>query len=75
MLSEIEKIGMVHLYTLGFRGDDLISFKLLLNNPSRIATAQELEGFNQKLTVAQAAIGANFFSRQYISKNIFGYVY
>lgn len=72
MLSEIEKIGMVHLYTLGFRGDDLISFKLLLNNPSRIATAQELEGFNQKLTVAQAAIGANFFSRQYISKNIFG---
>lgn len=72
MLSEMEKIGMVHLYTLGFRGDDLISFKLLLNNPSRIAMAQELEGFNQKLTVAQAALSANFFSRQYISKNIFG---
>jgi len=72
MLTELEKIGMVHLYTLGFRGDDLISFKLSLNNPSRIAMAQELEGFSQKLDVASKAMGANFFSRQYVSKNIFG---
>jgi len=73
MLSEMEKIGMVHLYTLGFRGDDIISFKLSLNNPSRIAMAQELEGLNQKLTIAQAATSQNFFSRQWISKNIFGF--
>jgi hypothetical protein len=72
MLSEMEKIGIVHLYTLGFRGDDLISFKLSLNNPSRIAMMQELEGLNQKLDVATKALGANFFSRQYVSKNIFG---
>jgi hypothetical protein len=72
MLTEIEKIGMIHLYTLGFRGDDLISFSLGLNNPSRIALAQELEGFSQKLDVASKAMTANFFSRQYVSKNIFG---
>jgi len=72
MLSEMEKIGIVHLYTLGFRGDDLISFKISLNNPSRIAMMQELEGLNQKLDVASKALGANFFSRQYVSKNIFG---
>ena len=72
MLSEMEKIGIVHLYTLGFRGDDLISFKLTLNNPSRIAQMQELEGLSQKLDVASKALGANFFSRQYVSKNIFG---
>ena len=40
VLSEIEKIGIVHLYTLGFRGDDLVSFKLSLNNPSKIAELQ-----------------------------------
>ena len=34
MLSEVEKIGIVHLYTLGFRGDDLISFKLSLKRPT-----------------------------------------
>lgn len=72
MLSEMEKIGIVHLYTLGFRGDDLISFKLSLNNPSRIAMMQELEGLSQKLDVASKALSANFFSRQYVSEKIFG---
>ena len=26
IISELEKIGIIHLYTLGFRGDDLLSF-------------------------------------------------
>jgi len=73
MLTEMEKIGMVHLYTLGFRGDDLTSFKLSLNNPSKIAQMQELEGLKSKLDVAASATGQNFFSRQWISKNIFGF--
>ena len=32
VIAELEKIGIIHLFTLGFRGDDLISFKLQLNN-------------------------------------------
>ena len=36
IVSELEKIGIIHLYTLGFRGDDLLSFSLALNNPSKI---------------------------------------
>ena len=43
VISELEKIGIVHLYTLGFKGDDLVSFRLRLNNPSKIAELQELE--------------------------------
>ena len=73
MLSEMEKIGIVHLYTLGFRGDDLISFKLVLNNPSRIAMMQELEGLRTKIDVASSANSLGFFSRQYISEKIFGF--
>ena len=34
IIAELEKIGIIHLYTLGFRGDDLLSFSLALNNPS-----------------------------------------
>ena len=34
VVTELEKIGIVHLYTLGYRGEDLISFDLTLNNPS-----------------------------------------
>ena len=56
ILTELEKVGIVHLYTLGFRGDDIISFKLSLNNPSRIAMMQELEGLNTKLEIGRAHV-------------------
>ena len=26
IISELTKIGIIHLYTLGFRGDDLLAF-------------------------------------------------
>ena len=70
VISEIEKIGIVHLYTLGYRGDDLVSFKLHLNNPSRIAELQELEHWRTKFDVAGAAT-EGFFSKRWIAKNIF----
>ena len=70
-LSEISKIGIIHLYTLGFRGDDLVSFTLSLNNPSKIAELQELEHWRTKFDVAQGATDA-FFSKRWIAANIFG---
>ena len=39
----MEKIGIIHLYTLGYRDEDLVSFTCSLNNPSKIAEMQELE--------------------------------
>jgi len=70
VIAEMEKIGIVHLYTLGFRGDDLVSFKLRLNNPSKIAELQDLEEWKTKFEIAGGAT-ENFFSRRWISKNIF----
>ena len=70
VISELEKIGIVHLYTLGFRGDDLINFKLFLNNPSKIAELQELEHWDKKFSVAGAAT-EGFFSRRWISEHLF----
>ena len=43
VIAELEKIGIIHLFTLGFKGDDLLSFSLKLNNPSKIAELQEIE--------------------------------
>jgi len=70
VISELEKIGIVHLYTLGFRGDDLLSFKLTLNNPSRIAELQELEHWRTKFEVAGAAT-EGFFSRRWVAQHLF----
>ncbi|MAL59499.1 MAG: hypothetical protein CMC14_05565, partial [Flavobacteriaceae bacterium] len=52
VIAELEKIGIIHLYTLGFRDDDLLSFKLFLNNPSKIAELQELEHWDKRFAVA-----------------------
>jgi hypothetical protein len=70
VITELEKIGIVHLYTLGFRGDDLVSFKLKLNNPSKIAEMQELEHWKIKFDIAGGAT-ENFFSRRWIAQNLF----
>lgn len=71
VISELEKIGVIHLYVLGYKGDDLISHKLYLNNPSRIAELQELEYWKTKFDVASSATD-NFFSKRWIAKNLFG---
>ena len=69
-VSELEKIGIIHLYVLGYRGDDLISFDLSLNNPSKIAELQELEHWKQKFDAAGSAT-EGFFSRRWVYKHMF----
>jgi len=69
ILPELEKAGIIHLYTLGFRGDDLVSFKLQLNNPSKLAELQELEHMRTKFEVANAAV-EGYYSRRWIADNI-----
>jgi hypothetical protein len=71
VISELEKIGIIHLFTLGFRGDDLLSFKLALNNPSKIAELQELEHWDKKFSVAANAT-EGFFSKRWIAEHMFG---
>ena len=71
VIAELEKIGIIHLYTLGYRGEDILSFDLILNNPSKLAQIQELEFIKQKFEVAGAAQDT-MFSRRWIAENIFG---
>ena len=70
VVSELEKICLVHLYVLGYRGEDLLSFKLKLNNPSKIAELQELEHWEKKFSVASAAT-EGYVSRRWIATRLF----
>ena len=71
LISELEKVGIVHLYTMGYRDDDLLNFKLSLNNPSKIAEMQELEHWKTKFDIAGAAT-EGYFSRRWVSENLLG---
>jgi hypothetical protein len=70
VIAELEKMCIIHLYTLGFRGDDLLGFKIALNNPSKIAELQELEHLRTKFDIAGSATDG-FFSKHWVYKHIF----
>ena len=70
VVAELEKIGVIHLFTLGYRGNDLVSFKLYLNNPSKLAEMQELEHWRTKFDVASAAT-EGYFSKRWVSEHLF----
>ena len=69
IVSELEKVAIVHLYTLGYRGNDLLSFKLTLNNPSKLAELQELEHWKARFEAADGA-SQGYFSRRWVARNI-----
>ena len=70
VIAELEKMCIIHLFTLGYRDNDLTNFRLTLNNPSKIAELQELEHMRTKFEIAGAAT-EGFFSRRWVYKNIF----
>jgi hypothetical protein len=71
IISELEKIGIIHLYTLGFRSDDLVSFELSLANPSKLAELQDLEHWKAKFDVAGSAAIEGYFSRRWVAQHLF----
>ena len=71
IVSELTKIGIVHLYSQGFDDADLIAFDLELQNPSMIHEQEKLEMMNQQLEIAEKAMDVKLFSRKWIYDNIF----
>ena len=39
VIAELEKVGIIHLFTLGYRGKDLVSFDLSLKQPIKASRA------------------------------------
>ena len=71
ILSEMNKIAIVHLYCNGFTSEDLLDFKLMLSNPSTIAQQQKLELYNTRFTTAQSALQTpGLVDRIWVQKNI-----
>ena len=73
IVSELTKIGIVHLYSQGFNDADLINFDLELQNPSMIHEQEKLELMNQQLEIAEKAMDVKLFSREWIYDNIFDF--
>tara|TARA_Y100000817_G_scaffold284661_1_gene251397 strand:- start:287 stop:2128 length:1842 start_codon:yes stop_codon:yes gene_type:complete len=73
VLSELTKIGIVHLYAQGYQDADLINFELDLTNPSTIYEQEKIELWNQKTSLAESMLRDGILSTNWIYQNIFGF--
>ena len=70
-VSELTKIAIVHLYTQGFKDEDLVNFSLELTNPSLVYEKQKVEILNEKIGLANTMKESNMFSERWIYENLF----
>jgi hypothetical protein len=69
IISELNKLAIIHLYVHGFNGEDLLNFNLKLSNPSTVAEQQKLELFRTKFEIASSA-PETMLSRDWIRSNV-----
>jgi hypothetical protein len=71
MTSELYKIALVHLYTQGYRDDQLSNFEISLTTPSIIYDQERIELMKSKMELADQMINSNLFPTDYIYDHIF----
>ena len=73
VVSELQKIAIVHLYSQGFCDADLVNFELSLTNPSMIYEQEKLELWSTKVDLASTMKDNKLLSTEYVYENIFGF--
>lgn len=71
-VSEFYKIAVIHLYTQGFRNEDLLNFELEFTSPSLVFERQKLDILTAKVDLVKSIKEDNIFSDEYIYTQIFG---
>ena len=73
ILSELNKIALVHLYTQGYRDDSLTNFELSMTTPSIIYEQEKIELLKSKAELAQTVLELNLLSTDWIYDNIINF--
>ena len=71
IVSELQKIALVHLYTQGFTDSDLVDFELSLTGPSIVFEQEKTELYKSKVDLANSITDKKILSSDFIYKNIF----
>jgi hypothetical protein len=71
ILSELQKIALVHLYTQGYRGETLTNFELSLTTPSIIYDQERIALMKEKVTLAKEIMDAQLLPTDWIYHNVF----
>jgi hypothetical protein len=72
IVSELNKIAVIHLYSQGYRDESLVDFTLELTNPSTIFEKEKIDVWKSKVEVGKDMQENKFFSKKWIYENVFG---
>ena len=71
ILSELYKIAVVHLYTQGYDGDDLVNFEIGLTTPSIIYDQERVALLKEKMDLAQTMVDSKLFPSDFVYDHLF----
>ena len=71
IVSELTKIAIVHLYTQGYDGDDLVNFELELTTPSIIYDQERVALMKEKMDLAAQMMETKLFPTDFIYDHLF----
>jgi hypothetical protein len=71
IISELTKIGIVHLYAQGYRDASLVDFSLELTNPSTVFEKEKISIWGDKVNVAKDMIENKLFSKKWVYREVF----
>tara|TARA_R110001583_G_scaffold1369_2_gene11124 strand:+ start:572 stop:2452 length:1881 start_codon:yes stop_codon:yes gene_type:complete len=71
IVSELNKIALVHLYTQGYTDENLNNFELSLTTPSIIYDQERVALMTEKMTLAQAMIDSKIMPSDWVYEHIF----
>ncbi len=71
LISELNKIAMVHLYSQGYKDASLVDFTLELTNPSVIFEKEKIGIWQDKVNLSKDMMETKLFSKKWIYENVF----
>ena len=71
ILSELNKIALIHLYTQGYDGDQLTNFEISLTTPSIIYDQERIALLKSKIELARDMMDLKLFPTDHIYDKIF----
>jgi hypothetical protein len=71
ILSELNKIALVHLYTQGYRNEQLTNFELNLTTPSIIYDQERIALMKEKVDLARQLMEVKLLPTDWIYDNVF----
>jgi hypothetical protein len=73
IVSELNKIAIVHLVASGFTVDEIADYELSLTNPSTIYEQEKISLWSDKMSLANDIKDSNLLSIDWIYSNIFNF--